>query len=823
MVGLRQIRQGLWKNMEKSNYRNTKRSGTMRNVITNERFSLLSSLQDSFKRANQIKLVVSFVMESGVRLLLPDLQAALERNASVQILTSRYLNITEPSALYLLKDQLQDRADLRIFESGNVAFHPKTYIFIGSDKGEIYVGSSNLSKSALVEGVEWNYRLLSQQEPYDYQEFIRNFDLLFSQAVPLDDEWLKEYSLSWKKPRWLGKTEVPKVDAERFEPKGAQIEALHYLAESRAEGFAKGMVVMATGVGKTYLAAFDSKNFRRVLFVAHREEILRQAWETFENVVPAKTRGRFNADEKTTNADLTFASVQTLSQPQYLNRSYFPPNYFDYIVIDEFHHVAAQSYQRIVEYFQPRFLLGLTATPFRMDNQDVFQFCEDNVVYEINLHEAINKDYLAPFHYYGIYDDTTDYNKIDMTNGRYVSEQLDEALSVTSRVDLILKRYRDYKSTRALAFCSSIKHANFMAALFRQNTIPAVAVHSGKGPFVMEREAAVEALKRGDVEVIFSVDQFNEGVDIPEMDLVMFLRPTESYTVFLQQLGRGLRKSPDKESLTVLDFIGNYKRAHLIPLVLTGRNPQDENAHVYKIRDLSALVAEGCTVNFDLRLLDVFEEMRRHDPLPERMKVDYLRLKADLDRRPLRMDIHAGSDIPSGEFLSPRYLKPYKGYLRFLADLGELTVEEEGWLGSKVEDFLLDLENTRMSKLYKVPTIRAFLNQGRLTASVSSTDIGRSLQLFYEDPRFSEDMRDKASRGYREWDLAKWISLAESNPIKFLNKSSPFFDFDQINKNLRLDPTVVARQSPLLIKHIDDILSYRERLKVARLYKRSRK
>lgn len=335
----------------------------------------------------------------------------------------------------------------------------------------------------------------------------------------------------------------------------------------------------------------------------------------------------------------------------------------------------------------------------------------------------------------------------------------------------------------------------------------------------MERQAAVNALRNKDIDVIFSVDQFNEGVDIPEVDLVMFLRPTESYTIFLQQLGRGLRKFNGKESLTVLDFIGNYRRAHLMPLIITGKNPQDEQEFSYKIRDLSEMVAEGCTVNFDMRLLDVFEEMRKHDPLPERMKSDYFRLKADLGRRPLRIDIHTGSDIPSREFLRPRFLSPQKGYVRFLADLGELRSEEERWLGTDLEAFLLDLETTIMTKLYKIPTIRSFIQGQRLQATVSSTEIGRTMQSFYEDERFHVDMQDKSSKDHREWSLDKWVQLAERNPIRFLDQSSGFFEYDQINRNLRLAPTIFEQQSPALIEHIDDILRYRERLKVARLYK----
>lgn len=788
----------------------------MHNVITNYQVPLLDSLQESFGRAEHIKIVVSFILESGVRLLLTDLQRAVARGVPVQILTSNYLNITEPSALYLLKDQLQNRADIRIYESNEISFHPKTYIFMGGNQGEVYVGSSNLSRSGLVDGIEWNYRLVGQQQPEDYKAFIDHFERLFAAARPLDDEWLKEYSLSWKRPRWLRGTVKPKELEDRPQPRGAQIEALHYLELSRAEGFQRGMVVMATGVGKTYLAAFDSRQFRRVLFVAHREEILRQAEESFRRVVPWKSTGWFKADVKDTDKDLIFASVQTLSQERYLHPSYFPPDYFDYIVIDEFHHVAARSYQRIVDYFQPRFMLGLTATPYRMDNQDIFQFCEDNVVYEINLQEAINKDYLVPFHYYGIYDDTVDYNQIAMQNGRYVAEELEKALTIASRGDLILKHYLEHRSQRALAFCSGINHANYMTAFFLSKKIPAAAVHSGSGPHVLDRAAAVEALRKRKIEVIFSVDQFNEGVDIPEVDLVMFLRPTESYTVFLQQLGRGLRKAENKDYLTVLDFVGNYRRAHLIPLLLTGCNPEKEEHQFYRMRDLQRFVAEGCTIQFDLRLLDVFAEMRKHDPLPERMKADYFRLKADLGRRPLRLDVHGGSDIPSREYLSPRHLRPQKGYLRFLASLGELTPEEESWLDTELEAFLLDLESTSMQKLYKIPTVEAFIRDGGLLPQVTSEDIGRSLQRYYQDLRFHDDMQDSSSRGFQDWPLEKWTQLAEKNPIKYLDKSSPFFEFDQINRRLRLKPVIVENQSPALLQHIQDILRYRERQKIAR-------
>jgi len=295
----------------------------------------------------------------------------------------------------------------------------------------LYIGSSNISKSALTDGVEWNYRLVKSLSPDDFDKFEKEFDYIYkNQSDLVTDEKLKQYASIWKRPRILKKIdkEEKEESTEKVEPRGAQIEALYELKKAREEGIDKGMVVAATGVGKTYLAAFDSLEFNRVLFLAHRKEILEQAYESFKNVRPNSNMSFFIGDRKVTEGDIVFASVQTLSKDQYLTDEYFPKDYFDYIVVDEFHHAAANTYSKIISYFKPKFLLGLTATPYRMDNRDIYEICDDNVIYEINLKDAINRDLLVPFKYYGIYDDT-DYEKIDYRNGKYDVEQLERALS----------------------------------------------------------------------------------------------------------------------------------------------------------------------------------------------------------------------------------------------------------------------------------------------------------------------------------------------------------------------------------------------------------
>lgn len=494
-----------------------------------KRRQLYYQLIQSMKKAESVDIIVSFLMESGVRMLLKELEHTLKRGAKIRILTGNYLGITQPSALYLIKRKLGDRVDLRFYCEKERSFHPKSYIFHYTDYSELYIGSSNISRSALTSGIEWNYRFSSQKDPENYKEFFRTFEDLFeNHSIIIDDKELKRYSQNWHRPavaRDLDRYDFTESETNDtkikplYEPRGAQIEALCALEDTRAEGAQKALIQAATGIGKTFLAAFDSKKYEKVLFVAHREEILKQAAVSFQNVRNCKDYGFFMGAEKCTDKPLIFASVASLGKPEYLNEKYFAPDYFNYVVIDEFHHAVNDQYRRIVEYFRPQFLLGLTATPERMDGKNIYEICDYNVPYEISLKDGINKGMLVPFHYYGIYDET-DYTKLHIVKGKYVEEELNRTyIGNAYRHELIYKYYCKYGSRQALGFCCSRKHAEEMAKEFGKKGIPSAAVYSNAdGEFSMDRAEAIEKLKNGEIKVIFSVDMFNEGVDIPDSD-----------------------------------------------------------------------------------------------------------------------------------------------------------------------------------------------------------------------------------------------------------------------------------------------------------------
>lgn len=472
-----------------------------------KRMYLYYQLINSLKKAESVDIIVSFLMESGVKMLLEELDNALKRGARIRILTGNYLGITQPSALYLIKRKLGERVDLRFYNEKARSFHPKSYIFHYAEHSELYIGSSNISRSALTSGIEWNYRFTSTVDQKNYAKFYRTFEDLFeNHSVIIDDEELRRYSKNWHKPAVA--KDIEKYDAldegandtnirMLYEPRGAQIEALCALEDTRAQGAKKALVSAATGVGKTYLAAFDSKAYKRVLFVAHREEILNQAAVSFRNVRNSEDYGFFNGDEKCTDKSVIFASVATLGRTEYLNDRYFSPDYFSYLVIDEFHHAVNDQYKRIVEYFKPHFLLGLTATPERMDGRNIYEICDYNVPYEISLSDAINKGMLTPFHYYGIFDDT-DYSGLHMLRGRYDEKELNETyIGNVHRHDLIYKYYCKYGSKRALGFCCSRAHAEEMAKEFCKRGIPSVAVYSNAdGEFSEDRSVAIGKLKK---------------------------------------------------------------------------------------------------------------------------------------------------------------------------------------------------------------------------------------------------------------------------------------------------------------------------------------
>lgn len=785
-----------------------------------KRMYLYYQLVNSMKRADRIDIIVSFLMESGVKMLLKDLDQAMKRGAKIRILTGNYLGITQPSALYLIKHELGEKVDLRFYSEKGRSFHPKSYIFHYADHSDIYIGSSNISKSALTSGIEWNYRFSSQKDPENYEKFYQTFEDLFeNHSIVVDDEELKRYSKSWHRPAAFKDLDRYDQNEENedtkvrllFEPRGAQIEALCALENSRAEGATKGIIQAATGVGKTYLAAFDSKNYQKVLFVAHREEILKQAAVSFKNVRNSDDYGFFYGGEKTWDKSVIFASVATLGRPEYLTAKYFVPDYFDYIVIDEFHHAVNDQYMRIVNYFKPQFLLGLTATPERMDGRNIYEICDYNVPYEISLTEAINKGMLVPFWYYGIYDET-DYSGIHPVHGHYEEKDLNGIyVGNAHRYDLIYKYYKKYGSKRALGFCCSRVHAEEMAKDFCKRGIPAVAVYSNAdGVYSEDRSTAIEKLKSGEIRVIFSVDMFNEGVDITAVDMVMFLRPTESPIVFFQQLGRGLRRSAGKEYLNVLDFIGNYEKAGNVRKFLTGKAYSADRMHEFSEKEE---LPDDCIVDFDMRLIDLFAEMdKKHLKIKEQIVKEYFKIKENLGHRPSRMDLFTYMDDDIYQFtISHPKDNVFKDYLGFLRETGEIDESESFLVDGIAKEFLNVLETTNMTKVYKMPVLMAFYNNGDMRINVTDEQLLVSWKVFFDQNGNWKDLdKNMSYEKYKSISNKAHLKKILTMPVHFLQESGKGFfvkrDGFAISLKSELERYI---ENPVFVEQMKDIVEYR--------------
>lgn len=777
------------------------------------------------ERARSIKIIVSFIMESGVRLLENDFKGLLNKGKNIEILTGNYLNITQPSALYLLKDILGNNADIRFYSDKSRSFHPKAYIFQYDDgDGDIFIGSSNMSKSALTTGLEWNYRISKRDNEDEFKIYLDEFENLFkNQSIIVNEEELRRYSQQWIRPKLYKQANIDDSDKDNsenqgvtqlFQPKGAQIEALYMLNNLREEGLEKALVVAATGIGKTYLAAFDSMKFARILFVAHREEILKQAERTFKTIRPKDSTGFFIGDNRNTEANIIFASVQTIGKQEYLNESNFSRQSFDYVIIDEAHHSVSKNYRNIIDYFKPKFILGLTATPDRLDNKDVYALFDYNVAYDVDLKSAINKGWLVPFRYYGIYDDSIDYKDVEYKNGKYNEKQLQKALSIGKRAELIFKHYNKFDSRQALGFCVNKEHAEFMAEYFNANDIKACAVYSGElGNNAMDRNEALRLLREGKIKIIFSVDMFNEGLDIKSIDMVLFLRPTESPTVFLQQLGRGLRQDGEKEYLNVLDFIGNYKKANLIPFLLKGsRRELNHNTGNHGVSNKNDF-PEDCLIDFDIKLIDIFEQMSKSKvKIEEIINNEFKRVMNELGKVPSRVEMLTYMDEEIYRNMkSKSKVNFFKDYISYLQGNNLLSKEEICLVGTFAHEFINMIENTSMSKTYKMPVLLAFYNNGDIKMKIDDDDIYESFKEFYNNGSNGIDMaRDKSTKNYREWDKDNYVKLARKNPVKFLtNTHNEFFMIDEDN-NINLNEQLREFINNIEFKmHFKDAIDFR--------------
>ena len=542
------------------------------------------------------------------------------------------------------------------------------------------------------------------------------------------------------------------------------------------EEYSRAMVVLATGLGKTYLAAFFAEKFKRVLFVAHREEILFQAKQSFQHVHPDRTNAFYNASEKETDADFIFASIYTLGSQYHLDR--FEPDAFDLIVVDEFHHAAAPTYERLLNHFEPKFLLGITATPDRMDNKDVYALCDGNVAISIHFLDAIERNWLSPFQYYGIYDDT-DYSAIRWLGTRYDEEELMQVQLQEDFAGKILAAWKQHKQTRTIVFCSSVRQAVYMSEFYRKNGIRAISLHGGSPPD--QRKAARARLDTGELEVIFTVDLFNEGVDIPKVDTLLFIRPTESLTVYTQQIGRGLRIAEGKSHCVIIDFIGNYRNADLKLSVF------DKAGKAGTSNPIEPLVPAACEFNLDIQVIDLLKELnKKRAPRKEAVVLAYRELKREFGRRPTYLEFHLHANTDSK--IVKQEFKSWFGLLAYADELDE--TEQDVWLNQK--DWLIEVERTGMTKSYKMVVLSYMLSKGEGHWLDPITPQEAALYfhqyLTEKDYRLKTDFSDAQGKRLREYNekavsdliarmpMTKWSGSAKEELVTF-NKDSFQFNF----------------------------------------------
>lgn len=627
---------------------------------------VITSLEEELLDCDFFEMSVAFVTLSGIEALKSTFALLQRMGIKGRLLTSDYLTFSDPAALKFLNSLSNLEVRMYCCQNGNDGFHTKGYIFGTGNNFHVIIGSSNLTVKALTCNREWNVRLVSDDQDDFIRELKNSFEEFWEKSYPLTevlDDYTNKYHSNQNYIADIRRLQSKK-QSKAFVPNVMQNKFVSACKDLLAKKQNKALLISATGTGKTYAAAFLAKTLKpeRLLFVIHREQIAKKALETFKKVLGgnAERYGLLSGHSHDDNADFLFATVQSLSKNTRL--SSFKPDHFDLIFIDEVHHIAAESYQRLFKYFCPKFCLGMTASPERTDNADIFKLFDHNIAYEIRLKTAMEQDLLCPFHYFGITDVVIEHDgemflePVDSKSQQATCQSLKgiKALTSQKRVSYILDKAAFYgfsgKRVKGLVFCSSNEESKELSKSFNLAGYKTVALSAANSE--KERETAVERLQSDEpladkLDYIFTVDIFNEGIDIPEVNQILMLRPTQSAVVFLQQLGRGLRKSEGKDFVVILDFIGNYANNYLISVALSGDNSYNKD-NMRRFTSSGAYFIPGASsIHFDeiaaQKIFSSIDQAKTNDFAL--LKSSYLNLKQRLGRIPKLVDFPFNNEV----------------------------------------------------------------------------------------------------------------------------------------------------------------------------------
>lgn len=614
-------------------------------ILNNHGMKVLNYLKDELHHCDEFYFSVAFITMSGITPLLQDLLELERRGVKGKILTTDYLNFTEPEALEKLLEF--SNIEVRFFYQEREGFHTKGYFFKSGDVYTGIIGSSNLTLKALTVNNEWNLGFSSLYDGELLQDVLGQFEELWSKSSNVYDI-LQEYKSTYNSTGRHLPRSIENCTRTSFKPNSMQREFISNLHKLLDKGEKRALLVSATGTGKTYASAFAVKdaNPRKFLFVVHREQIAKQAIESYKRVFKGGEDkfGLLTGNCHDFDKDYLFATVQTMSKDHIYTR--YSRDEFDYIVIDEVHKAGADSYQKLFEYFTPKFYLGMSASPDRTDDFNIYELFDYNVPLDIRLEDALEEDLLCPFQYFGITD-------LEVNGKTLTDESEFRYLTSDDRVNYILEKsdFYGYSGSRrkALVFCSTKKEARELAKKFNEKEHPTIALTGEDKQEV--REDAIDRLTNDEredrLEYIITVDIFNEGVDIPEVNQVLLVRPTQSSIIFIQQLGRGLRKTKDKEYVVVIDFIGNYKNNFLIPIALSGDTSYDKDATRRYLMEANKQIIGSSTINFDeISRKRIYESINNASFSNIKLfKEKYQSLKYKLNRIPYLVDFYKNKEL----------------------------------------------------------------------------------------------------------------------------------------------------------------------------------